>query len=184
MKRIARLTLLAYPRTFRREFGADYLETVDDLRHHGHHSTARIIHRLFADALTTAPTMRWDNFMNTTKIGLATVVAVGAAFGVLIGAPIVAFPLIALLAVLVLAARRHDRPIAAEAMEWAGYWPRWLAAAAGLFLLGAAMLFTAEDGNLTTIAWATWILSWLAAAIVAVVGLGLGATRLVQHRRT
>jgi len=121
--------------------------------------------------------------MNTTKIGLGAVVAVGAAFGVLIGAPVVAFPLIALLAVLVVAARRHDRPIATEASEWAAHWPWWLATAAGMFLLGVAMLFTAEDGELASIAWATWILSWLGAAIIAVLGLAFGATRLIQHHR-
>ena len=50
-------------------------------------------------------------------------------------------------------------------------------------MVGSAMLFTAEDGDLATVAWATWILSWLAAAIIAAVGLGLAATRYLVHRR-
>ena len=50
-------------------------------------------------------------------------------------------------------------------------------------MAGLAVLFTADDGDLTTVAWVVWILSWLAAAIIAVVGLALGAIRFVHNRR-
>ena len=60
----------------------------------------------------------------------------------------------------------------------------WLAVGAGMFLLGLAVVAADGDGELSSPVWAVWILSWLAAAVVATVGLGLGTTRLVNHRRT
>ena len=184
MNLLARLTLLAYPRSFRRSFGPDYLRTVADLHDHGRHSNARVAQRLLSDALTTAPAMRWENLMNSSKLILTVIAAVAAAFGILLGAPFVAFPMLAVFAALALGARRHDQPIATEAANWGRRWYLWLATAGGLFLVGFAMLLTEADGGLSNVAWAVWILSWLAAAIVATVGLGLGATRIINHRRT
>lgn len=183
MNRLARLTLLAYPKPFRHAFGDDYLQTVEDLRAHGGHSAGRITARLLSDAVLTAPPMRWEHSMNTARTLLLVIAAVGAAFGIIIGAPFVAFPVIAILGALVIAANRHDRPIATEAYHWAVRWYAWLIAAGGLFLLGLLTLTTAPDGDLTTIAWATWLLSWIAAGVVAVIGVALGATHLAQHRR-
>lgn len=182
MKRLARLTLLAYPRGFRRDFGRDYIQAAADLRTHGDHTSIRLAGRLVGDALTTAPTMRWENLMNSTKLTLTVIVAVAAAFGILIGAPIIALPLLAVLAVLGISARRHNQPIQAQAAAWGARWYLWLAAAAALFLVGFAMLLTEENGGLSTAAWAVWILSWLAAGIVAAVGVGLGVTRLAHNR--
>ena len=183
MRLLARLTLLAYPRSFRTGFGADYLQTIADLQTFGAHSRLRIAGRLIGDALTTAPTMRWESLMSSAKHILVVLAAVAAAFGVLLGAPFVALPTIAIFAVLVLVARRHDRPIATEAAAWSERWYLWIAVAAGLFLVGLAVVAVDGDGELSTPAWATWILSWLGAAVLAAVGLGLGAFRLVGHRR-
>ena len=122
--------------------------------------------------------------MNSNKIVLTVIAAVLAAFGLIVGAPAVAVPLLAIAVTLVILAQRNEQPIAAEAASWGQRWYVWLAVAAGLFLVGFSMLLTADDGELNTVAWAVWLLSWLAAAIVAVVGLGFGATRLVHHRRT
>jgi hypothetical protein len=183
MNRLARLTLLAYPTSFRHDFGDDYLQTVQDMRAHGGHSTAGIAARLVSDAVVTAPAMRWEHTMTTAKTIVIAAIAVAAAFGIIIGAPFVALPMIVVLGALVVAARRHDRPIATETAAWATRWYAWLIAAGGLLLLGVAMLATSTDGELTSIAWATWMLSWIAAGVAAIVGLGLGATRLTKHRR-
>lgn len=183
MKHIARLTLLAYPKAFRIAFGPSYLQAVADLEAHSRRGRLQIIGRLIGDALTTAPTMRWDNLMNARKFVLTIVAATAAAFGVVIGSPIVALPLLAIVGVLVIGARRHDQPIAVEAAAWGRRWYLWLAVAAVLFLVGFSMLLTAEDNELSSVAWAVWILSWLGAAITATVGVGLGATRLVHLRR-
>jgi len=184
MNRLARLTLLAYPRAFRQAFGQSYLQCVADLEAHSGRNRLRIAGRLLGEALTTGATMRWENLMSSSKLILTVIVTIVAAFGVLLGSPIIALPLI--LAVLVIGARRHDQPIAVEAVAWERRWYRWLGVAAVLFLVGFAMLLTSEDNELSSIAWAVWILSWLAAAVTATVGvgLGLGATRLVSQRRT
>ena len=182
MSRLARLTLLAYPRSFRHGFGSDYLQAVTDLHTHGHHHRLQIAGRLLGDALTTAPTMRWENLMNSTKLTL-TVVAAVAALGLFFVAPFVAVPLLAIIAVLVISARRHDQPVVAQAAAWGRHWYLWLAVAAGLFLLGLGIVAADADGDLSTPAWAVWILSWLAAVIAAAVGFGLGATRLLNQRR-
>lgn len=184
MNRLARLTLLAYPRAFRRDFGSDYLQAATDLRTYGRHTRRQIAGRLVGDALTTAPAMRWEYLMDSAKLVLALVAAIAAAFGLLLGAPMVALPMLAILALLVIGARRHDQPIATEAVAWSKRWYLWLAAAAAMFFVGLGVLAADGDGELSAPVWATWILSWLAAAVVATVGLGLGATRLVNHRRT
>ena len=187
MNRIARLTLLAYPPAFRRAFGSSYLQCVADLEAHSGRSRLRIAGRLLGEALTTAPTMRWKNRMSTSKLILTVIVTIAAAFGVLLGAPIIALPLLAVLGLLVIGARRHDRPIAVEAAAWRRRWSRWLGVAALLCVIGLAMLLTSEDSEdseLSSVAWAVWILSWLAAVITVAVGLGFGATRFVSQRRT
>lgn len=182
MIRLARLALLAYPRTFRRDFGRDYLQTATDLHTHGDHTSMRLAGRLIRDALTTAPTMRWENLMNSSKDSLTVIAAVAAAVGIIIGAPILAIPSLAVLAALVLSARRHGRAIPAEAAAWGQRWYVWLAAAAGLTLVGFAMLLTEGDDGMSTPAWAVWISSWLTAALFAAIGVGLGATRLARSR--
>lgn len=184
MNRLARLTLLAYPRSFRRDFGADYLQAATDLDTHGQHSRLRVAGRLAGDVLTTATAMRWEHLMKPGKLIVTVVVAVAAAFGLLLGAPMVALPMLAILAVLAISARRHDQPIATEATAWSQRWYLWLAVAAGMFLLGLAVLAADGDGELSSPVWAVWNLTWLAAAVIATVGLGLDATRLVNHRRT
>lgn len=184
MNRLARLSLLAYPRAFRRVFGSSYLQCVADLEAHSGRSRLRIAGRLLGEALTTGPTMRWENLMSSSKLILTVIVTIAAAFGILLGSQIIALPLLAILGLLVIGARRHDQPIAVEAAAWGRRWYRWLGVAAVLFVMGFAMLLTSEDGELSSVAWAVWILSWLAAAITAAAGIGLGATRFVSQRRT
>jgi hypothetical protein len=55
--------------------------------------------------------------------------------------------------------------------------------AAGAFLLGLGVLAIDGDDELTSAAWATWMLSWATAAVLGVIGLGLGATRLLSNHR-
>lgn len=182
MSRLARLTLLAYPRSFRHDYGAAYLQTARDLQSDPTTDNRRLATRLVLDAATTAPAMRWEYLMTTKKIGLTVAVGIGAAFGLLIGAPFLALPLIAAFVALVLAARFHDRPIVREDTDLARWWYVWVAAGAGCFLLGLAMLVTSEDGDLGSIAWTTWIVSWLSASVFAAIGLGLGAARFLARR--
>ena len=45
MNRLARVTLAAYPRSFRQDFGPDYLQAVVDLRTHGRYNQLQIAGR-------------------------------------------------------------------------------------------------------------------------------------------
>lgn len=101
----------------------------------------------------------------------------------LVGAPSLAIPAIILAAALVLASRLLDQPIATQASDLGRRWHVWLIVAGALFALGFAMLMTNEDGELSSIAWAVWILSWLSAAVLATFGVGLRLTRMLHQRR-
>lgn len=183
MNLLTRLALLAYPRSFRREYGTEWSRTVSDLQVHSGLSTARIIGHVLADLVATAPRMRWESTMGTIKTLLTIVAVIVGAAGLVIGSPALAVPVMALLAVVAIQASRHDQPISAEVTAWSARWYVWLAAGVGFFLVGFGALFAADDGELSSVAWATWMLSWLSGAIVVVIGLGLGATQLASHRR-
>lgn len=181
---MARLVLMAYPRSFRREFGAEWCRTVEDMRIHGRHSRVRLVARVLSDALVTAPRMRWENMMGTIKTALVVAAVVLAAAALMIGSPSMFVLILALFAIGVLLARRNERPIASEFTAWSARWYYWIAAGAALFAIGFGALLTNEDNELSSAAWATWILSWLSGAVVAAIGLALGATRLISQRRT
>ena len=121
--------------------------------------------------------------MTSTKSVAIVVVAVATAFGIFV-TPFLVVPLIPIIGVLAIAARRHDHSIWDETIRWSHRWYLWIAAAAIAFVVGVAMLVTADDGDLSTAAWATFLVSWLAAAIIATIGVGLGVTHLVNHRRS
>lgn len=184
MSLLTRLALLAYPKSFRDSYGTEWTRTVEDLRVHRGLSATRVARCLVVDVLTTAPRMRWESLMSSGKTLLTIVAVIAGAVGLLIGSPAVAIPVIALVAIVALQASRHDQPIAAELTTWGARWYLWLAAAASFFLIGSAPSSPRRPGGLSDVAWATWMLSWLTGAIVGAIGLGLGATRLVNLRRT
>lgn len=183
MNLLARLTLLAYPRSFRREFGADYLQMVTDLRTYSGYGRIRVATRLVGESLTTALTMRWENVMPTTRSILMLTAAVAALVGLIMGSEAIAVLVVAAVVLAALGFAGKDRPIAPSDPSVTRRWYWWLAGAAGAFLLGLATLaITEKDGGLSEAAWAAWMLSWAVAAILALVGAGLGAARLISHR--
>ena len=121
--------------------------------------------------------------MNSGKLIMTVIAVVAVVGGLLLGGPILAVPMLVVTFV-AFRALRHGRPIAPEAAAWSQRWYAWFAVAAALFVIGGTMLLTADDGELSTPAWAVWTVSWVSGAAVAVVGLGLGATRIAQQRRT
>jgi hypothetical protein len=121
--------------------------------------------------------------MTSTKSVAIVVVAAATAFGIFV-TPLLVVPLIPIIAALAVAARRHDHSIGDEIIRWSHRWFLWVAAAAIAFVVGAAMLVTADDGDLSTAAWVTFLVSWLAAAIIATIGVGLAVTHFVSHRRS
>lgn len=183
MSRLARLTLLAYPRAFRRDFGPDYLRTVADLHTHSGHGRLRIVMRLVGESLTTALAMRWEHLMKPARTTLTIAAAVASLAGLVMGSEAIALFVVALAALAALVFAGRDRPITPADPSLTGRWYWWLAGAAATFLVGLGVVAIAEDdGGLSEAAWVTWMLSWATAAVLGVIGIGLGATRLITHR--
>lgn len=184
MNHLARLTLLAYPRSFRRDFGPEYLRTVADLQTHGGHRRARVVMRLVGESLTTALAMRWEHLMKPTRTILTIAAAVTAVTGLVMGSEAIALFVVALVALAALIFVGRERPITPADPSLTRRWYWWLAGAAAAFLVGLGVVaVTEEDGGLPEAAWATWMLSWATAAVLALIGVGLGTTRLLVNRR-
>jgi hypothetical protein len=183
MNLLLRVALLAYPRSFRRHFGAEWTRTIVDMRTHSHHSATRVGGTVVVEALTTAIRMRWENLMKTTKTLLTVIAAIITLAALLVGSEAIAILVVAIVVLVGLQFAGKDRPITPSDPSVTRRWYLWIAGAAGAFLFGLGVVVaTEEDGGLSEIAWATWMLSWAAAAVLGVIGLGLGATRLITHR--
>ena len=183
MNRLARLTLRAYPKTFRRDFGSDYLQAANDLRRHGDHTATRVALRLVGEAMTVAPAMRWENRMRHARSALLLGAAVAALLGLVMGSEAIALLVVAAFAIAVLVLAGNDRPITASDPAVTRHWYRWLVGAAAAFLAGIAVLaIDGDDDDLSEAAWTGWMLSWTTAALLALIGTGLGATRLLARR--
>ena len=182
MNLLVRVALLAYPRSFRREYGTEWTRTIADMRTHGHHHAGRVSGTVIAEALTTAVQMRWENLMKPTKTLLTVIAATVALAALVMGSEAIAVLVVALVVLVGLQFAGKDRPIAPTDPSITRHWYLWMAGAASAFLIGLGVL--AVDGDdLTSAGWTTWMLSWAGAAILGFVGLGLGATRLVTNNR-
>jgi hypothetical protein len=180
MNLLVRVALLAYPRSFRRHYGTEWVRTVADLQTYGHRSSLRVAGTVIIDALTIALRMRWDNLKTPNKIALSVVAASLALAAAATGSEATAIFVLAIIALLGLQLAGKDRPIAAHDPSITRGWYIWLAAAVALFMFG--FMFLAFW--LTEIGWAIWMLSWAAATVVGLLGLGLGVTHLFMSRRS
>ena len=184
MNLLARVALLAYPRSFRREYGAEWARTIADMRRHGNRSAMRVAGTVIAEVFTTAIHMRWENLMQPTKAVLTVLAATVVLAALVLGSEAIAVVAIAIVVLVGLQFAGKDRPITPTDPTVTRRWYLWMTGAAGAFLVGLGVLAIAEeDGGLSEVAWATWILSWATAAVLGVIGLGLGATRLVANHR-
>ena len=185
MNHLARLTLLAYPRSFRRRFGPEYLRTVDDLQAHARHRRVRLAIRLIGESLTTAVGMRWERLGIPATTPLTIAAAVAALVGLLMGSEAIAVVVVALAALAALVVAGRQRPTTRADPSPTRLWYWWLASAAGLFLAGCGVVAVTENegGDLPEAAWATWMISWATAAVLTLVGLGLAGARLITRHR-
>lgn len=183
MNALVRVVLLAYPREFRRGYGREWARTINDLRVHGGLSASRVAANVIAEAATVAPRMRWENLMPATRTTLTVVAAVVALAAFVVGSPALAILVLALIALGVLQFAGRDKPIAPTDASITRRWWTWLAGSAAAFLIGLGAVAIDGDDDLSSAAWATWMLSWAAAIVLAVIGLGLAATHLVTARR-
>ncbi len=182
MNLLLQVALLAFPRSFRREYGTEWTRTIADMRNHSNQSALRVGGTVVAEAFTTAIQMRWENLMKPTKTVLSVLAATIALAALVMGSAAIAVFAIALVVLVGLQFAGKDRPITPTDPSITRRWYLWMAGAAGAFLLGlGVVVITEEDGGLSSTAWATWMLSWATAAVLAVIG--LGATRLFTHQR-
>ena len=184
MNQLVRVALLAYPRQFRRDYGTEWSRTLRDLQTHSGHSTPRIAATVVGEVFTTAIRMRWENLMTPARTALMVIVGVVALVALMMGSEAIALLVVALVALIVLQFAGRDRPIALTNPSTTRRWYLCLAGAAAAFLSGFAALAIDGDDNLSEPAWAIWIFSWTAAALLGVIGLTLGATRLITNLTT
>lgn len=181
MNLLLRVALLAYPRSFRRHYGTEWARTIADMRTHSHCSAIRVGGTVVTEAFTTALHMRWENLMKPTKTLLSVIAAAIALAALVVGSEALAVVAVAIVVLVGLQFAGRDRPVTPTDPSVTRRWYLWMAGAAGAFLLGLGVL--AIDGDdLTSAGWATWMLSWATAAVLALIGTGLGATRLITHR--
>ena len=183
MNVLLRVALWAYPRQFRREYGTEWARTLRDLQLYSGHSTPRIVITALSEALTTAPRLRWENLMATSKTVLMVIVGAIGLVALMMGSEAITLLLVAAVALTLLQLAGKDRPLTAVDSSAIRRWYLWLAGAAAAFGVGFAALAIDGDDELSSATWATWMLSWATAAVLAFVGLTLGATRLIANRR-
>ena len=183
MNALVRAALWAYPREFRRDYGTEWTRTVNDLKVHGGRSTARVIASVLAEAATVGVRMRWENLMPTARTAFTVIAAVIALAALVVGSPAIAVLAVALVALAALQFAGRDRPIATTDPAITRRWWMWLAAGAVAFLIGLATVAIDGDDDLSPAAWATWLISWASAIVLAVIGIGLAASRLIVTRR-
>jgi hypothetical protein len=182
MNLLLRAALLAYPRSFRRNYGDEWTRTIADMCTHSHFSALRVGGTVVTEAFTTAIHMRWENLMKPTKTLLTVIAATIALAALVVGSEAIAVLVVAIVVLVGLQFAGKDRPITPTDPSMTRRWYLWIAGAAGAFLLGLGVL--AIDGDdLTSAGWATWMLSWATASVLALIGTGLGATRLVSNHR-
>lgn len=184
MNLLVRVALMAYPRSFRRHYGAEWTRTITDMRTHSHHSSVRVAGTVVAEAFTTAIHMRWENLMKPTKTVLTVIAATIALAALAMGSEAIAVLTVAIVVLAGLQFAGKDRPITPTDPSITRRWYFWMAGAAGAFVFGlGVVVVTEENGGLSEVAWATWMLSWATAAVLAVIGVGLGATRILSNHR-
>jgi hypothetical protein len=173
------LLLWAYPPSFRRQFGRDWIQGIRDLRVHMGMSGPGYVLRVLLDLLSTAPRLRWERLMPAPRILLAAAFATLTMFALAVGSPTLTLAFVGLVGLLVVIGSGHSRPIAVGEQRVSDRWYLWLVAAVGLGLLGLLVLMFA----FTEIGWLVWMLSWSAAVVTAGIGLVLGAMNLVARHR-
>ena len=179
----SRLVLFAYPKSFRREYGNEVLQSIADLRRHGGLGRPRRAARLVVDVVRTAPRMRMESVMSHARFkpfALAAVLAI-CVISVAVGSPSFLVSIAAALVALVMLARNGGRPIATDPAQ-TSKWYRWVVAGALSFAIGFGVLIV--DGNeLTSTGWSVWMLSWGTGTVLVLFGLILLLGRVTRSGR-
>ncbi len=176
----ARLVLLAYPRSFRTEYGDALLQSISDMRRYGGISRAHLFARVANDVVRTALRMRLELFMTRYKpLAIAGLLTVGI-FAAMVGSSMFPVLIASALALLVLLLVRTDEgPIVVNAPPLS-HWYRWIIAGAAMFAVGMASAIV-DGPDFSSAGWAVWILSWVCAAVLVGFGIALAATKAIRR---
>jgi len=178
---VDRLVLLAYPRSFRRRYGDELTRTIEDLRRHGGVCGWRLGVRITGDVLSTAPRLRLESAMSRSRILVLAGVLVAALIAGFAGSPIFLLALVVVVALVLVGASRHDRPITADQPPL-GRWSTWGIAGVISIAIGIVVAVSAGGEELSEPVWAVWALTWFAGIVLLVISLVLGAARLARRR--
>jgi len=177
-----RLVLLAYPRSFRRDYGDEITRTVDDLRRHRGVRGWRLGLRITGDILATAPRLRLESAMTRSRVlpalAVVALVTLTAIVAMVLGNAVVFLVPLAVVCVTIIVATRHDRPLAADEGR-SHRWAPW--AAGGVTAVGVAIGAVAGEDAPEPL-WALWAVSTLAGLTMGAIALVVGANQLLHHR--
>jgi len=167
--RAYRVLLHLYPRRFRREYGEDMVQLLEDqLRDEG---AGRVVARAALDLLLTVPTRHLEAYMkrsSTTAVvvalaALGTVLAVvGGVIGIVAG--------VTAIVIAALTWRRSQPVLATTDTRW------WKLLGGGAILLVAEIIVTTITGELPDGAWYVAMVVGLTSIVLMAAGLVLGIT--------
>jgi hypothetical protein len=183
-RRLDRLVLLAYPRSFRREYGDEITRTIDDLRHHRGVRGWRLGLRVTGDLLAAAPRLRLESSMTKTRalpvlVGVA-LVALSAAAAMVLGAVVVFVVPVVLVGLAIALTVRHDRPLATEPAS-SNRWAAW-AAGGGAAILASLAIARAAGEDASEPIWVLWAMTTLAGLTMSTIALVTGTGRFARRR--
>lgn len=180
-KRVDRLVLLAYPRSFRHDYGDEITRTLDDLRVHHDVRGWRLGLRIGRDVVATAPRLRLESLMSRNRVLVVVGVLTAVVVAGFAGTPIFLLAAAAVVAWIVVGARRHDRPITGDDPRL-GRWSSWAVGGVISIGIGAAVAASAGGDELSEPIWAIWALTWFTGIVLLGVAFVLGVARLAQRR--
>lgn len=144
--RLYQLLLLAYPRSFRREYGTDMVALLSHQLRDEH--VARVVSRAAVDLAITIPARHLEVHMNRTSTTALVVIfaAVGASLTVF-GGPVGLVGAIVLFGLALLTWRRNRPVVGAADGRW------WKLLLSGVALLGTLVVVTTITGELPDGGW-------------------------------
>jgi hypothetical protein len=170
-RRLFRLVLLAYPASFRREYGGEMEQLLIDRDRHDGRGAGRIMLGEILDAVCIAPRLRWETPMN--RVVIIAVIAAVAIAALLAGAALALIPL----AVVALAAwylgGRSIRPIAPAYSSRRWVW--WLLAGGVSIGIGVAIP-QIDGGELSSLWWSVMAVAVVGGIVMAVIGILLAVS--------
>jgi hypothetical protein len=163
--RLYRLVLLAYPASFRREYGTEMEQLLLDQHRHGGPAAGRIVIREILDAVRTAPRLRWETPMN--RVVIIAVAAAVAIASLLAGGALALIPIAATVVAAWFLSGRSLQPIAPARSS--RRWLSWLLAGGVSIAIGVAIP-QIDGGELNSVWWSVMAITVVGGIVMAVIG--------------